>query len=123
MLSDEELLIYEIAFHLGTSIYELSERPYEELLGWIAYFDVRPIGWREDDRVFKLLQAQGLKLKPEAAFPSLKVIYSPGKPKTDNKPKPADGRIDPKTFKGSSIFNRMLSASGGDKLDFSLEDE
>ena len=117
------MLIYEIALHLGTSITELAERPYEELLGWTAYFDLRPYGWRDDDRVFKLLQAQGIKAKPESIFPSLKMIYNPPKAGKKIKEDLSPGMVSANNFKGSALFNRMLTATGGDKLDFSLEDE
>lgn len=57
-------------------VYKLVEMPYEEYLGWIDYFDRHPVGWREDSRTFKLLQAQGVKAKPAEVFPTLKAIYS-----------------------------------------------
>jgi hypothetical protein len=105
------MLIYEIAFQLGyKSINHLLELPYEELLGWLAYFDKRPIGWREDDRTHKLLSVQGVKEKPADIFPSLRPIYHPT-------PANADGMIDMNNLKRSAFFQRIISAKGGDKLD------
>lgn len=46
--------------------------PYTELLKWCNYFKKRPIGWREDQRTFLMLQAQGFKGKPEDVFATLK---------------------------------------------------
>jgi hypothetical protein len=90
----------------------LDELTYEELLGWYAYFQKRPPGWREDDRAAKMIQAQGAKMKPWEIFPSLKAIYHPAG---------GDGRNDNglSSLRGSLMFHKMLSAKGGDKLDFS----
>lgn len=49
----------------------LEEMPYEELLNWFAYFSIRPMGWEDDQRTYMLLQAQGVKEKPEKLFPSI----------------------------------------------------
>jgi hypothetical protein len=49
----------------------LDEMPYEELVNWTKYFKARPIGWREDNRTYMLLAAQGVKEKPERLFESL----------------------------------------------------
>ena len=80
-------------------VYMLSEMPYDEFLGWFAYFDARPIGWREDDRAHKLLQAQGVKAKPEEIFYSLKTLAAN---------KPADNGL-----KNSAFFLAMLNATEG----------
>jgi len=54
-------------------VYKLEEEmPYTELLKWINFFSERPIGWREDQRTYMLLRAQGVKEKPENLFPTLK---------------------------------------------------
>jgi len=81
-LSDEELLIYEVAFHLKMPLYELVENmPYDEFLGWMNYFEKRPAEWRADDRAYKLLQTQGAKQKAWEIFPSLRPIYKSDKDK------------------------------------------
>ena len=93
-------------------VYKLiDEMSYEELLGWFDYFDRRPIGWREDDRTAKLLQAQGVKEKPDKLFPSLTVIYKPAKAKLE------EGMIDGQAFKQSSFFQQIMNAQGGDAVD------
>jgi len=56
-------------------VYKLKqEMPYTELLQWTNYFSRRPVGWREDQRTFLLLQAQGYKGKPEELFVSLRMM-------------------------------------------------
>lgn len=82
--------------------------PYDELLKWHLYLEKRPYGWREDDRAYKLLCAQGAKVKPAEAFPSLHVIYS-------RTPLP-DDQLDGQALKRSGIFSMMLAAKGGDNV-------
>jgi len=48
--------------------------PYVELLKWASFFNRRPVGWREDQRTYMLLSAQGLKEEPETLFPTLKAL-------------------------------------------------
>jgi len=48
--------------------------PYVELLKWVSFFNRRPVGWREDQRTYMLLSAQGLKEEPETLFPTLKAL-------------------------------------------------
>ncbi len=87
-------------------LYKLTnEMPYDELLGWFAYFEQRPVGWRDDDRAFKLMQVQGFKGKGSQVFPSLLQLEQGLKPATV-----AD------TLKGSAVFNFMMNAKGGDSL-------
>ena len=107
------LSLYEVAFHLKIPLYRLtSEMPYDELLGWYNYFERRPIGWREDDRTYKLLQAQGVKEKPFNLFQSLEAIYNQP---TNNE------KLNLKSFKKSAFFSKILSAKGGDKIDFNKD--
>jgi len=114
MLSDEELVIYELGLHLHMPIYKLAdEMTYEELLGWMNYFERRPIGWRDDDRVFKILQTQGVKGNPWSHFPSLKPIYSPVVLNNDT-----NGI---KNLRNSVLYHKMLSATGGDQVDILKE--
>jgi hypothetical protein len=86
------------------------EMTYEAFLKWIDYFDKRPPGWRDDDRIFKLMQAWGVKEKPQNVFQSLKPIYSPPV-------KPEPGQLNMSKFKGSLMFNKILRAKNGDQLD------
>jgi hypothetical protein len=102
------LAIYELAFHLHLPIYKLeSEMTYEELLGWFSYFEQRPVGWREDDRTMKYLQTQGVKEKPWNIFASLDPIYNRNKSEGFNV----------SNFKHSGLFQKLLGAGGGDRLD------
>jgi hypothetical protein len=99
------MAMYEIAFHLKKFVHELEDITYEELLGWFQYFENRPIGWREDDRASKLLQAQGVKEKAWKLFPSLEKIYHP------------KDRTDDRGLKTSQFWVNMLTAKGGDSLE------
>jgi hypothetical protein len=92
-------------------VYKLiNEMPYEEFIGWMAYFEARPYEWRSDDRAAKLIQAWGAKEKPWKIFPSLEAIYHP---KHAVNP---DG-TDMASLKGSYLFQRMLQATGGDAIE------
>jgi len=103
------MVMYELAFHLKMTVRQLKdEMYYDELLKWISYLDQRPVDWRADDRTFKLLQAQGYKGKPEAAFQSLARIYRPVIS--------ADGKMSANMIQGSAFFQKMLSAKGGDDV-------
>lgn len=77
--------------------------PYEELQDWLLYLEKRPLGWREDLRTFMLLRAQGLKDKPENVFASLRPIFAEN-----------NGE---KSFSGSALFQKLLHARGGDRLE------
>jgi hypothetical protein len=93
-------------------VYQIYEQmTYEELLGWYNYLERRPIGWREDDRIFKVLQTQGAKEKPWRYFSSLDIIYNSAKPKI------VDNLVSSESLKNSMLFTNMLSAKGGDKLE------
>lgn len=84
--------------------------PYEEFLGWMNYLEKRPIDWRDDDRTYRYLQTQGVKEKPWKIFASLAPIYKPPEPSKD-------GRLNSENLKNSYLFNKILSAKKGDKLD------
>ena len=95
-------------------VYKLVQMPYDEYVKWQAYFEARPIGWRDDDRTMKLLSAQGVKAKPESVFASLAKLQE----KHQARIAEADGRISADALKRSAFFSNMISAQGGDKLDF-----
>ena len=44
---------------------------YQEYLGWVNYLYNNPVGWKDDLRTFKLMQAFGVKSKAEEMFSSL----------------------------------------------------
>ena len=88
----------------------LDEMPYYELQQWLAFFEARPVGWREDNRTFKLLQAQGVKAKPEQIFSSLRSIYN--EPSEELK----EGQVSAANLKQSGFFAKLQMAKGGDAL-------
>jgi hypothetical protein len=91
-------------------VYKLvDEMPYTEFLGWLAYFEKRPYGWQDDDRTYKLMRVQGCEAKPESIFHSLALM--------NQKPTVKDGMISVANLKQSFLFNKILSAEGGEKLD------
>jgi hypothetical protein len=83
----------------------LHEMPYDELLHWLAYFEKRPVGWRDDNRAFKIMQTFGAKGSVYDHFPSMIPVM-----RSDGPPNPV------KRLKGSMMFQKMLSAKGGDKI-------
>jgi len=89
----------------------IEEMPYEELLGWMSYFEMRPVDWRDDDRTYKLLQVQGVKEKAVNIFPSLRAIYNP-----PMKEEVKSGQLDMRNFKGSAMFKKVLMAKGGEHI-------
>jgi hypothetical protein len=88
--------------------------PYTEFLGWQAYFEVRPPGWREDQRTMPLLQIQGLKAKPYEIFPSLLPIIKPQNVFAEKKEANENGFIPMSNLKDSGIFNKLRLATDGD---------
>jgi hypothetical protein len=80
------------------------ELPYDEFIFWTNYFKKYPIGWREDMRAFKIMKSNGSKITLEQAFPNLAEMSS--------------ARTPVESLKGSMLHKKLLSAKGGDKLDF-----
>ena len=103
-----------MALHLHKFVFEVLEMPYEEFLSWISYLNLRPVGWREDDRTFKLLQAQGVKEKPWHVFSSLRPIYNPPPSKAIK-----EGQIDFQNLKRSVLFSKIVAAEKGDVIEWS----
>jgi hypothetical protein len=83
----------------------LDEMPYSEFEGWFSFLDTQPIGWRDDMRFSVILQALGMKAKPEEVFDSIRKLKE-GQKKIEKGPL---GR----SFIKSQMYNRMLQASGG----------
>ena len=112
ILSDDELALYELAFHLKIPVYKLQhEMPYEEFQMWYRYLEERPVDWRDDERIYKVLQTQGVKEKPYKIFPSLQLLQDSI---TRRKSKQEGLNVD--SLKRSTMFHKMLSAKGGAKL-------
>ena len=108
-LSNEELELFELAYLLRMPVYKLiQEMPYDELLGWSAYFRVRPPEWRADNRAAVIARSFGTtKASPDQLFASLATMK-----------KASSGN----SIKNSSIFALMKAAVGGDKLEGFYED-
>ena len=105
ILCDDDIAVYELAYHLHMPVYKLAEEmPYEEFMGWMTYFERRPIGWREDNRVYTQLRFKGLKERPEKVFQSLDPIFNPRKYDQEAM----------NTLKGSNLMARLMQAKGGD---------
>jgi hypothetical protein len=83
---------------------------YEEFLKWMDYFDRRPVGWRDDLRTHMLMQAWGTKEPAHKVFASLKRMHELEHVVN------AEG-TDMQSLKGSYLYQKMLTAVGGDKLD------
>jgi len=107
MLTDEELAIYELAFHLKCSAsYIKYEMPYEEFIKWHLYFDLRPVDWRDDSRFMKILQSLGVKESGDKIFESLAKIKQSAIERNEMI----------KSLKASVMYKHLLGAVGGTKL-------
>lgn len=80
----------------------------QEFHQWISYFEIRPVGWRDDLRTFYLLQSfSGLKgKKPYDIFPSLLPIFKRTNSNSDRRG----------SLRGSAFLMQMINAKDGDKL-------
>lgn len=85
---------------------------YEEFTGWCKYFKQRPYGWREDNRTAMLLQAQGVKQKPELLFSSLADIKRYSRPS-----ELADSLVK------SGLLDKLKNAAAKNKIDWELSDD
>ena len=99
----------ELAHNLGVSLSSLLDTPIHHIHLWNEYFEKSPPGWREDHRFGLVLQSVAAfgdgKLDPAKYFPTLKKI------KESN-----ETRKGPKGLLGSSLFQRLMNAKGGDDL-------
>ena len=101
--------MYEIGYQLRLPIYVLkSEMPYDELQKWIAYFDHRPVGWRDDQRFLQIMRAIGVKESAEKLFPSLGRLSAPEE-------ELKEGQMSMAKFNQSAFFSS--TGIGGDSLD------
>lgn len=88
----------------------LSEMPYEELIHWSIYFKKRPIGLEEDQRTYLLLQAQGVKEKPEKLFNTFKLV----KENTDHESAMKNSLI------SSGLLGRLKSAATSNHIEWEV---
>jgi hypothetical protein len=106
-LTEEELELFELAFLLRLPLYKLMEEmSYLEMLGWFAYFKVRPHGWKEDYRTSLLLTAAGVSAKGADIFPSLKAIDK------------GNSKNAIESIKDSAFGAMIAKATGGDQIGF-----
>jgi hypothetical protein len=91
---------------------EITSMSYEELLGWFNYFERRPVDWRDDDRTSKILKSNGAKIDSLKIFPSLQAVYKQAQ--TEN-----EEGFNVSSLRSSSMFQRMLRAKNGDKINLS----
>ena len=96
-------MLYELAFNLGKFVYEIENMPYDEFVGWQSYFDIQPVGWREDDRTLKLLQIQGFKGEASSIFQTFARIK-------------ATSVREETPLEKSTVFAFMKNARGGDNI-------
>lgn len=104
-LSEEELELFELAFLLRMPLYALLDMPYDEYLGWCAFFKKRPPSRHEDFRAFAIMRTFGYKGSPDSVFPSL----APEKKQN--------------SFENSAVFALLKGAKGGDVLSFKVTDD
>jgi hypothetical protein len=97
--------MFELAYQLGLDIRQVEDMDYTVFIKWLAYFEKRPVGWRDDLRAYHLLQAQGVKERPWKIFDSLKPIF-----------KKDGSHLD--TLLDSNIMKLMIHAKGGEELPF-----
>ena len=89
------------------SVTALRSLPYEEVAGWFSYFEAYPVGWREDMRTSKILQANGVETPMDRIFPSIAARMAHA----------SKANIGSK-LQGSQMLAMLLSARGGDKIAF-----
>ncbi len=107
------MLVYELAYLLKKQVSEIyANMTNEEFRGWQYYFSVRPHGWRDDDRAYKMMSADGMKAKPSDVFKSLEPIYNPP---TVGPVK--EGLFTSSAIKSSSFFNVLSKSIGGANIE------
>jgi len=83
--------------------------PHDEFIKWQLYLDARPVDWRDDLRIYKILAGLGLKAKEEETFESLARVSKYNKKINEQNAFFA-------ALKSSSMFRLLQSAQGGDKV-------
>ncbi len=90
------------------------DMPYDDFKKWYAFFERVPIGWKDDLRAFKIMQSMGVKEKPESQFASLASLKRSEEKQKEN----SENRISAANLIRSSLFTKMISATGGEKLEW-----
>ena len=96
---------------------EMLERmPYDELLGWFQYFSKRPIGWREDNRAYRIMQAFGTKEPPDKIFESFAKI------KAVKDAIPEEVQL-AQNLKNSGMLARLMGIASKNNVDWKIDDQ
>ena len=90
--------------------------PYTELLGWLDYFSARPIDWRDDQRTYLLLQAQGVKERPERLFDSIAKLKK-------REQEIEDSIRLARTFVSSGMLNKLTGVALKNKVDWKITED
>jgi hypothetical protein len=121
-LAPDRFILFEIAYNLRMPVFELElNMPNEELLEWIAYFERRPVDWRDDLRFYRILQSLGVKAKPEEIFESIASIKKMEAYDAEREAFMKTSKELTTSLKRSSFFTKLLGAQGGDTPEFLKE--
>jgi len=101
------MALYELAYTLSVPLSVVLDMSYTELLGWHAFFESRPVGWREDNRTSLIMETFGAK-DARKYFPSLSAAK---KAEQDNPDKAAIGSI-----ANSRMYQFLASSVGGPRI-------
>ncbi|MDB4575349.1 hypothetical protein N9112_00135 [bacterium] len=101
------MVTLELAYNLGVTEADIrDEMTFSEFNRWMAYFEKRPVGWKEDLRTAYIMNSMGVEKSPSELFDSVKTVI--GESKKDRSPMDS--------LQDSLMFQKMLSAKGGDKV-------
>lgn len=109
-------MLFELALALGMTVSQLEENlSYGEYRKWIQFFQLRPYGWREDNRAFKIMSSSGNLEKGSTGakyFASLSLMEEAERKERASRPVPT---------RGSHFHSLLMKAKGGDKPEFLRE--
>jgi hypothetical protein len=83
---------------------------YEEFTKWQVYFNLRPVEWRDDNRIMKIMQCLGVKESADKIFESIALMKQGDKERHQRNEMVA-------SLRNSAVLQHLLGAVGGDKLD------
>lgn len=107
------MALFELSIHLRTPVHVLrTEMPYEDYQKYFQYLERRPIGWQDDLRAYRIMQAFGTQAKPHELFESLAAVM--GRREVEH----VDGMLQQPKLGNSSMLSRLLSAKGGEALKY-----
>lgn len=82
---------------------------YDDYQGWLAYFQKRPPGWREDLRTFRIMQAFGTSAKAHEVFHSLQLMQEADR-------QDPGAAMSAETLKSSAVYQFMQMSVNGDRI-------